>query len=96
MSVYVRLEWQALACVLREHTQCFLRELLGLLRPELATPPPPHLLAPLHCPGGGPSPDSEMCAVVGGWGLAPGCEHLADTLSESGWDERDPPEEWPQ
>ena len=41
MSVYVHLEWQALVCVFREQTQCFLRELLGLLRPELAAPPSP-------------------------------------------------------
>lgn len=96
MSVCVRLEWQALACAFREQTQHFPRERLGLLRPELAAAPSPTPPCPTLLSQGRPLPDSEMCTVAGGLGPAPGGERLADSLSGSGWDGRNPPEGWSQ
>lgn len=68
MSVYVRLEWQTLACVFREQTQCFLRELLGLLRPELAAPPSPAPPCPPSTVLGEDPPQIQRCVLwwVGG------------------------------
>ena len=94
MSVCVCLEWQALVCAFREQTQHLPREQLGLLRPELAAAPLPRTslpcsAVPVEAP---PGFRDVCCCVAGGLGPAPGGERLADSLSGSDWDGRNPPE----